>query len=130
MKCNINTSNSVVQWLLRETCERKVTGSNLTGRIAAKFAQNNTMTCDFDRDGRALAIGGLLRKKSFFLGFFCLYLCRVSGFAECLCRIGLCRDPFAECGTRQNLCRVQMWLCRVSTSDFLFYYMTLKKFSC
>jgi len=98
MKCNINTSNSVVQWLLRETCERKVTGSNLTGRIAAKFAQNNTMTCDFDRDGRALAIGGLLRKKILFPRFF-LFIS--------LSSVGVCRVPLPNRALSRPLCGVR-----------------------
>jgi hypothetical protein len=41
-------------------------------------------------------------------------LCRVQGTRQStLCRVFLCRIPFAECNTRQSLCRVFFRFCRV-----------------
>jgi hypothetical protein len=59
---------------LREKCrdlrEGEVAGSNPTDHVALGFCAKNTVTCDFDGDGRALTDPGKSFFFAIFLGFF------------------------------------------------------------
>ena len=117
----------------QQTCEGEVVSSNPAGGVSREFCVKNAAT-SMETGGRWPVTASPEKKFCYYFWVFshfhfveCKFLPSAfpvlgKGFAErptkstrqrLLCRLILCRVPFAKCGTRQSLCRVYFGLCRV-----------------